>query len=78
MDPFELERRPDSDQEVGLGAEEGGEESERERVEGLAERSGGGEEEGELREEEREPDGEEGGRFEVEGIEDVGDHEADG
>lgn len=78
LDPFELERAPDADEEGCLGAEEGGEEGEGEGVEGGGERREGREEEGDLGEEERKPDSDEGAGLEVEGVEDVGDHEAHG
>lgn len=74
MNPLELERDPDADEEIGLGAEEGGEGGEGKRGEGGAE--GGAEEEGDLGEYEGEPDAEEGTGLEVEGVDDVGDHEA--
>lgn len=57
-----------------MGAEEGGEDRKREGMKGGEE--GKGEEEGDLGEEEGEPDGEEGTGLEVEGVEDVGDHES--
>lgn len=53
LEPLELERAPASDEESGLGAEEGREEGEREGVEGGED--WGGEEEGDLSGEERHP-----------------------
>lgn len=70
LDPLELERGPDADKEVGLGAEEGEGEG------GGGETEGAGEEEGDLTEDEGEPHGEEGPGLEAKGVEDVGDHEA--
>lgn len=74
MDPLELEGDPDAYQEVGKGAGEGGEETKRDGIE-REEEEGGAEEEGDLRGDEGEPDGKERARLEVEGVEDVGDHE---
>lgn len=74
MDPPKLKRNPDSYEEISNAADEGGEDAERDGVEG-GEQQGGVEEEGDLRGDEGEPDGEEGARLEVEGIEDVRDHE---
>lgn len=71
LDPFELKRRPNTDEEIRLSTEEGKGDG------GRREAEGGGEEEGNLSEEEGKPDGEEGTRLEVEGIEDVGDHETE-
>lgn len=74
MDPLELEGDPDPYQEVGKGAGEGGEETEGDGIEG-GEQEGGAEEESDLSGDEGEPDGEEGARLEVEGVEYVGNHE---
>lgn len=63
MNPLELERDPNADQEIGLTAEEGGESGEKPRIEGGQQRRA--EEEGDLREDEREPDAEEGTGLEV-------------
>lgn len=70
LDPLELERGPYTDEEVGLGAEEGKGEG------GGGEAEGAREEEGDLSEDEGEPHGEEGPGLEAKGVEDVGDHEA--
>lgn len=48
LNPLELKGSPYADQEVSLGADESGEESEREGIEGGDERGGGAEEEGDL------------------------------
>jgi len=74
LDPLELQREPYPDQERRLGAKQEGQESERCR----GEREGRGEEEGELGSDQREPDREKGGRLQAEGIENVGDHQAEG
>ena len=64
MDPLELEGSPNTDEEVGLGAEEG---------EG---QGSGSEEESDMREDEGESYDEESPRLEAKGVEDVGDHKA--
>lgn len=76
LEPLELKRSPASDEERGLGAEKRREEAEGEGIEGGEE--GGGEEEGDLGRDERHPYPEEGSELDVEGIDDVGDEEADG
>lgn len=76
LNPLELKRRPHTDQKVRLGAEERREEREGQRIERRDQ--GGAEEEGDLSREEGEPDAEEGAGLEAEGIEDVGDHQAEG
>ena len=74
MNPLELKRSPDADEEVGLGAEKGGEDRERMGIEGGVKSRA--EEESDLSGEEREPNAEESAGFEVERIDDVSDHKS--
>lgn len=73
--PPELKRRPNTDEKIHFGAEEGGEETEQDGIESREEL--GTEEEGDLGGDEGEPNPEEGAGLEIEGIEDVGAHEAE-
>lgn len=77
LDPSELQRRPDADEEGGLGAEEQGEGGERQGGGGRG-GEGGGEEEGDVGSDQRRPDGEEGALAQLERVEEVGRGEADG
>lgn len=74
MNPLELKRSPDANEEVGLGAKKRGENRERSGIERVVKRSA--EEESNLSGEERKPNTEESARFEVERIDDVSDHES--
>lgn len=73
LNPLELKGSPNANQEISLGAEEGGEEREGNRIEGGEDRRA--EEEGDLGSDERQPDAKEGTGLEVKTIEDVSDHE---
>lgn len=78
MNPLKLERRPHTDQKRRFGAQQRGEDREKRRIKRRRKRGDCGEEESDLSEDEREPNAEKGARFEIEGIEDVGGHEAEG
>lgn len=76
LNPLKLEGAPYTNQEIGFCAQKSSEDSKREGVEDGEE--GRAEEKGDLGSDEREPDGKESSRFEIERVEYVRDHKAKG